>query len=62
MEEQSFAAEMELFDKLFNEAHVSISPGQFFNSNTPGWFRICFAQKAEYITTGVRRLKETLIQ
>jgi 1-aminocyclopropane-1-carboxylate synthase len=61
MEAQTFEAELKLFDKIFNECQVSISPGQFFQSNTPGWFRVCFAQKEEQITTAVERLKKTLI-
>ncbi len=62
MEDQTFEAELKLFDKIFNECHVSIIPGQFFKSNTPGWFRVCFAQKEEYITTAVKRLEKKLAQ
>jgi 1-aminocyclopropane-1-carboxylate synthase len=62
LEAQTFEAELKLFDKILTECQVSISPGQFFESNTPGWFRVCFAQKEEQIITAVKRLKKTLVQ
>ncbi len=54
--EKTFEAELKLFDDIFNQCNVSISPGQYFNCCTPGWFRICFAQKKDVITHAVERL------
>lgn len=61
LQEPTFEAELELFDKMFNECGVFISPGQFFHADRPGWFRVCFAQDEAHLETAVLRLKKGLI-
>lgn len=61
LQEQTFEAELALFDKIFNECDLSITPGQFFHADRPGWFRVCFAQDEAHIETAVMRLKNGLL-
>lgn len=56
--EQTQAAEFALFETLLQEAKVSISPGQFFDCNEPGWFRLCYAKPQIQIDTFIERLQE----
>ncbi len=60
LKEKTFEEEMELFDKIRIEASVNISPGKFFLSKEPGWFRICYAQPDEYLAEVFTRLKRIL--
>ena len=60
LQEQTFEAEMALFQRIFNECDVNISPGQYFDSKTPGWFRICFAQKEEHMIEAAARLRKMM--
>lgn len=61
MREPTFAAEMELWQKIFGELKVNISPGQIFASKEPGWFRICYASEPAVVDEVCRRL-QTLIR
>ncbi len=52
----TFEAELALFDDLFSQTRVNITPGQYFKCNTPGWFRLCFANHPEVVSEALRRL------
>lgn len=54
---QTEDAEFELFETLLNEAKISISPGQFFQCNEPGWFRLCYAKPQVQIDAFIERLQ-----
>jgi 1-aminocyclopropane-1-carboxylate synthase len=52
----TFEAELELFNNIFNEYKVSITPGQFFSCNSPGWFRACYAMNSDAIEEFIERV------
>jgi aspartate/methionine/tyrosine aminotransferase len=52
----SFDGERSLFDRIFEELKVSITPGQAFHCLEPGWFRLCFTVPETHRAEGVRRL------
>jgi aspartate/methionine/tyrosine aminotransferase len=52
----TFEGERELFDAIFEECRVSISPGQAFHCIEPGWFRLCFTIPESHRTEGLRRI------
>lgn len=56
--EQTKEAEFALFQQLLHTAKVSISPGQFFDCNEPGWFRLCYAKPQEQIDVFIERLQQ----
>ena len=51
------ADEMQFFHRIWSEAKVNITPGQFFHCPYPGWFRVCFAAPREQVEQGFIRLK-----
>lgn len=56
MEEDTFECEMQLWEKIYNELKVNISPGRIFAGDKPGWFRICYALEPEFVDETCRRL------
>ena len=52
----SFEAERALFERTFEEARVSISPGKVFHCSEPGWFRLCFTVPEARRLEGLQRL------
>lgn len=56
METKDKNGELVLWDKLFNELKINITPGFVFSSPRPGFFRICSAHPMEYISEACRRL------
>lgn len=56
----SFEAERALFNQIFEELKVSITPGQAFHCLEPGWFRLCFTVPEAHRTEGLKRLVEYL--
>jgi aspartate/methionine/tyrosine aminotransferase len=60
--EPTFEAESALWQRIFTGAKVNISPGGFFHSPEPGWFRLCFATDPEAVRLAVRRLSSLLAQ
>lgn len=56
LEEQTFEAENKLWEKMFCDLKLNISPGRIFATNEPGWFRICYALETSIIEEVIRRL------
>ena len=58
MEKVEFKEEFSLWEKIFGELKVNISPGQLFDAEKPGWFRICYAQDPKVVSEACSRLKK----
>jgi 1-aminocyclopropane-1-carboxylate synthase len=56
----SFEDEQQLWKRLLDQDRVSISPGQAFHCNEPGWFRLCFTAPAAHLDAGLERLTQAL--
>lgn len=56
----TYEEEMRLFEKIWNEVRVNVTPGQFFSCPEPGWFRLCFANQPELISEAFQRLQKHL--
>ena len=56
LEKQEFAAEQILWDKIYHELMINISPGQLFGCDRPGWFRACYAFDEDTVEEACRRL------
>jgi aspartate/methionine/tyrosine aminotransferase len=54
--EASFAGERRLFETIFSECRVNISPGQAFHCSEPGWFRLCYTIGERHREEGLSRL------
>jgi len=57
MDQVIFSEEYTLWEKIYKELHISISPGQLFDADTPGWFRVCFAHDPAVVAEACARLK-----
>lgn len=57
MEKQEFSAEQVLWDKIYNELMLNISPGGLFGCERPGWFRACYAFDENTVEEACRRLQ-----
>lgn len=57
LEKQEFSAEHVLWEKIYNELMINISPGQLFGCDRPGWFRACYAFNEDTIEETGRRLR-----
>jgi len=55
-----FAAEHELWRRIFDTAKVNILPGSVFGAPEPGWFRLCHAVDAALVREGIARLAAVL--
>jgi aspartate/methionine/tyrosine aminotransferase len=53
---KTFEGERELYDHVFEECRVNISPGHAFHCLEPGWFRLCFTIPESHRAEGLRRL------
>ncbi|MFW6347638.1 MAG: aminotransferase class I/II-fold pyridoxal phosphate-dependent enzyme [Cyclonatronaceae bacterium] len=60
LSQQDEDAEMQLYEHLLEKARVNITPGQFFHSPKPGWFRLCYGRPDELIRLSVKRLAAAL--
>ncbi|HEU4948173.1 MAG TPA: aminotransferase class I/II-fold pyridoxal phosphate-dependent enzyme, partial [Kribbella sp.] len=58
--EPTFDAEHALWQRIFTEAKVNISPGGVFHCAEPGWFRLCFAADREAVSLAITRLSRRL--
>lgn len=56
MENLDFDSEFKLWEKIFGELKISISPGRVFAAPNPGWFRVCYALEPELVDEACRRL------
>jgi|LGOV01.1.fsa_nt_gb 1-aminocyclopropane-1-carboxylate synthase len=57
MKEKSFEEEFVLWERIFGELRINISPGQIFKAEEPGWFRVCYAHPTPVIEEACRRLR-----
>lgn len=57
MEDYDYQSEFILWEKLFYEKKINITPGQLFRSKEPGWFRICSAHPVAEVDEACRRFK-----
>lgn len=55
---KSFKDEETLFDKLIHQYRLNISPGKSLGLSTPGYFRVCFAQRRESVLEFVIRMRK----
>jgi aspartate/methionine/tyrosine aminotransferase len=55
-----FAAEHELWRRVFDGAKVNILPGAAFGAPEPGWFRLCHAVDPTMVHQGITRLAAVL--
>lgn len=60
LSKQDDEAEMQLYEHILKEARINITPGQFFHSSKPGWFRLCYARPDHLLELSVGRLAEAL--
>lgn len=58
LEKQEFSEEQVLWEKIYNELMINVSPGQLFGCDKPGWFRACYAFDKETVEEACRRLKK----
>ena len=56
LEKQEFEAEQVLWEKLYNDLKVNISPGGIFGCDKPGWYRMCYALNEDAVAEACRRL------
>ena len=56
LEKQEFAEEHVLWQKIYNDLMINVSPGQLFGSDKPGWFRMCYAFEEDTVQEACRRL------
>lgn len=54
------AGERALFERIFSEAGVNLTPGQYFGCEDPGWFRLCFAHQPAVVSEALKRLAKAL--
>ena len=55
--EKSAEGEMNLFNDLLEKLKINITPGQIYDHNEYGWFRVCFAKDLIEIQEFIKRLK-----
>mmetsp|Transcript_9023 Transcript_9023/g.23175 ORF Transcript_9023/g.23175 Transcript_9023/m.23175 type:complete len:476 (+) Transcript_9023:58-1485(+) len=59
LETPSFESERTLWQRLAQDCRVLLSPGQFFHSKEPGFFRLCFAwMDPDALSVAVERLSK----
>jgi aspartate/methionine/tyrosine aminotransferase len=58
--EATAEAEHALWQTIFRQGRVSISPGTVFHCEEPGWFRLCHAVGETDLREGITRIGKTL--
>lgn len=61
LENNSFKAETNLYEKLINEYGLNITPGQAMGLDRPGFFRVCYAKKENELIEFCKRINRLLI-
>ncbi|NBK99156.1 MAG: aminotransferase class I/II-fold pyridoxal phosphate-dependent enzyme [Erysipelotrichia bacterium] len=56
LDKLEFEAEHTLWEKIYNELMINISPGQLFGADRPGMFRLCYAFDEETVKEACKRL------
>lgn len=56
MEKNDFDYEMKLWEKIFGELKINITPGKVFGATKPGYFRVCYALPPSHVDEACRRL------
>lgn len=56
MSKKEFQEEHTLWEKIYKELMINVSPGQLFGAETPGWFRACYAFDKDTVEEACRRL------
>lgn len=56
LEKQEFEAEQILWEKIYNDLMINVSPGHLFGCDKPGWFRACYAFDQDTVEETCRRL------
>lgn len=56
MDKPEFASEQILWEKIYNDLMVNVSPGHLFGTDKPGWFRLCYAFDQATVEEACRRL------
>lgn len=51
-----FQEEHVLWRRIYEKLKINISPGQFFDAEEPGWFRLCYAHDPATVDEALRRL------
>ena len=54
------AKEWELFTRLLDEGNVYLAPGMIYHSTIPGFFRLTFTLRREYLKIGMERIEGIL--
>ncbi|XP_041354230.1 1-aminocyclopropane-1-carboxylate synthase-like protein 1 isoform X3 [Gigantopelta aegis] len=62
LREKTVAAEQRLQDRFIEEGKVYILGGTASYCAEPGWFRIVFSTKKEFVEEGLRRIETVLLQ
>lgn len=52
--------EIDLFMRLLEDAKIYVAAGRFYHSTTPGFFRLTFTVRRDYLTVGLERLERVL--
>ncbi len=58
MQEADFRHEHILWEKIYHDLMINVSPGQLFGAEQPGWFRACYAFPDAAVAEACRRLTE----
>lgn len=56
LEKQEFQEEYTLWQIIYNDLMINVSPGQLFGCDKPGWFRACYAFDKDTVEEACRRL------
>ena len=62
LSESTKEAELELFQKLFNDHKVYVVPGSEFSCEQFGWFRVVISVEPQNLDAGIRRIKSALLE
>lgn len=54
--------EWQLFSRLLDQGNVYLAPGVIYHSTIPGFFRLTFTLRREYLKVGMERIENILKQ